>query len=401
MCLVERRFYIEDVAQNGFREILRITIYISEVLAKMRKIILLGLLGSLTIPVHAQSSVTLYGRFDNGFDYINGLTNSSETHTNRFRAQSGDWGASLFGIKGAEDIGDGIKVLFHLESLMNTTNGTVGSGGSFFDRYATVGVSHPSYGTFLMGRQLSLINNSWDFDPFGQTSWSSFSLVRGRNVPLASNSVSYDSPKIFGFEVSGQYSLSNATNWNGNGTTTQGRADAAQLTYTSALFQIRGIYDEIRNPANGRLDDVFHYSRGYFGGLNIFLGPVKISTVYQTFHADSAPAVNQGVTSLRQVWGGVAWQATDAAALNAAVYHVNANNSGGNATIYALGGSYNLSKRTLVDAEIATIHNSSTANFGLEANPAGPGGVTATGMNDNPQPGHSQTGVFIGMQHTF
>jgi len=38
-----------------------------------------------------------------------------------------------------------------------------------------------------------------------------------------------------------------------------------------------------------------------------------------------------------QEWGGVTWQATPAAALIAAVYHVNANNGGGNATIYTIG----------------------------------------------------------------
>jgi predicted porin len=350
---------------------------------------------------HAQSSLTLYGRFDDGIEYINGLVNGAGGHTHRIRFESGDWGGSLFGLKGSEDIGGGVKVLFHLETIPNTATGAVGVPGAFWSHFSTVGFSHEAYGTVTFGRMLTTINNSWDFDPFGQSAWSSFSLVRGRNVPVANNSIEYDSPRWFGFDASGQYSLSNATNWNGNGSTGQGRADALQLTYTGALFQVRGIYDEIRDPANGKLDDVFQYSRGYFGGLNVFLGSFKLSAVYQTFHADSAPVANRGITILRQAWGGVTWQVTPAASVSAAAYHVNANNGGGNATIYTLGGAYNLSKRTLLDMQVATIHNSSTANFGLSSNPAGPGGVSAVGENDNPGYGHSQTGVYVGMQHSF
>jgi hypothetical protein len=42
------------------------------------------------------------------------------------------------------------------------------------------------------------------------------------------------------------------------------------------------------------------------------------------------------------------------------------------------------------------VRNSSTANFGLNANPAGT--AVSTG---NPHPGGSQTGVYAGIQHLF
>jgi predicted porin len=78
------------------------------------------------------------------------------------------------------------------------------------------------------------------------------------------------------------------------------------------------------------------------------------------------------------------------------VYHVNGNNGAGNATIYTIGGSYNLSKRTLLDIQLATNRNSKTANFGLNADNAGTS--TAT---DNPLQGHQQSGVYAGIQHSF
>jgi predicted porin len=369
---------------------------------KMKKALLAASLLTFGVAAHAQSSVTLYGRLDAGLEYISGLSNGTGGSTHRFKAESGDWGTSLWGMKGVEDIGGGNKVLFQLEGSFNTMTGQGPGGGGLFNRWATVGMSNDAYGTLTAGRMLYISNGVWDFDPFGQSNWSSASLVRGRNWPQSSNNIAYQSPKIAGFDFYGQYALSNATNWNGNGTTAQGREAGAQITYTAPIFQVRGIYDEIRSPANGQFTDAFTASREYSALVNVFLGQFKIQGAYQAIRTSSAAAGSLNPTSLDHEWGGVTWQATPAAALIAAVYHVNANKGGGNATIYTIGGSYNLSKRTLLDIQIAHARNSSTANFGLEANNAGAGGPQSDGsFNDNPLPGHSQTGVYAGIQHSF
>jgi len=383
----------------------------------MKKALLAAALMTAGVVAHAQSSVTLYGRLDAGLEYMTGVPQGTGANgqatgsTNRWRAESGDWGTSLWGMKGVEDIGGGNKVLFQLEGSFNTMTGAGPGGGGLFNRWATVGLSNDQYGTFTMGRMLYISNGVWDFDPFGQSNWSSASLVRGRNWPQSSNNFAYQSPKIAGFDFYGQYALSNATSWNGNGTTAQGREDGAQITYTSSLFQIRGLYDEIRNPANGTLygpnatgvntanigTGVFSASREYSALLNVFLGQFKIQAAYQAIRSSGATGVLPGTpTTLNHEWGGVTWQATPAAALIAAVYHVNGNNGAGNATIYTVGGSYNLSKRTLLDLQVATTQNSKTANYGLNANNSG----TAV-STDNPLPGHSQTGVYAGIQHSF
>ncbi|RFU46129.1 porin [Paraburkholderia sp. DHOC27] len=377
----------------------------------MKKALLAAALMSAGVIAHAQSSVTLYGRLDAGVEYISGLPNANYNgSTSRWRLESGDWGTSLWGMKGVEDLGGGNKALFQLEGSFSTATGAGPGGGELFNRWATVGMSNDQFGTLLLGRELFISNGVWDFDPFGQSNWSSASLVRGRNWPQSSNNVSYQSPKLYGFDVYGQYSLSNSTSWNGNGTTPQGREDGLQLTYTNSLFQVRGLYDEIRNPTTGTLGDPsagsvagpFSFGREYFGGVNVFLGQFKIQAVYQGVRTSGETNVPFGTpTTTDQEWGGVTWQATPAAALIAAVYHVNANNGGGNGTIYTIGGSYNLSKRTLLDIQVATARNSKTANFGLDANNPGPGGDTSAGYNENPLQGHSQTGVYAGIQHSF
>ncbi|RQR27738.1 porin [Burkholderia sp. Bp9143] len=364
----------------------------------MKKPLMIASLLAIGATAHAQSSVTLYGRIDAGIEYMSGLVNANGGSTSRWRAESGDWGTSLWGMNGVEDLGGGNKAVFHLEGGLNTMNGTMtGGANQIFNRGATVGLANDRLGTLKLGQQLYITNTGiWDFDPFGYTSWSAASLLRGRNWPVTSNAISYQSPKFYGFDVYGQYSLSNGTHWNYN-PAGQGRQAGLQITYTNQLFQARGIYDEIRDPANGRFDDAYNFSRDYFAGVNVFLGQFKVTAAYEAVHANGSPANGSPTTSAQQVWGGVTWQATPAAALTGAVYHVNASNGGGNATIYTVGGTYNLSKSTLLDFQVATVRNSKTANFGLEANAAGPGGPT----NDNPLPGHSQSGVYVGIQHLF
>jgi len=387
--------------------------------AKMKKALLAAALMSAGVIAHAQSSVTLYGRLDMGVAYMNGIgagtgANGQATHgSSQVQLESGYWGTSLWGMKGVEDIGGGNKVLFHLEGSFSTANGSLGSAGSLWNRWATIGVANDQFGTLLAGRMLFISNGIWDFDPFGQSNWSSASMVRGRNWPQSSNNISYQSPNWMGFDVYGQYAFSNATSWNGNGTTPQGREAGLQLTYTSSLFQIRGLYDEIRNPLNGQLggaysdvnsvnanntgQGVFAYSRDYMAMFNLFLGSFKVQGGYEAIRSSGMnPGIIGQPTTLDHEWGGVTWQMTPAAALIAAVYHVNANNGGGNATLYTVGGSYNLSKRTLLDIQAGTVQNSKTANFGLNANNFGT--AAATG---NPVPGHSQVGVYAGIQHSF
>jgi predicted porin len=368
----------------------------------MKKALLAASLLTVGVAAHAQSSVTLYGRLDAGLEYMsgaptggaNGVTTGS---ANRFRAESGDWGTSLWGLKGVEDLGGGNKAVFQLEGSFNTMTGQGPGNNGIFNRWATVGIANDQFGTFLLGRELFISNGVWDFDPFGQSNWSSASLVRGRNWPQSSNNVSWQSPKIAGFDVYGQYAFSNSTHFNGGPGATQGREGGVQVTYTTSLFQVRGLYDEIRDAANGQLDNPFTASREYFAGVNVFLGQFKIQAVYQASRTSGMTNTPSGTpTTTDQEWGGVTWQATPAAALIAAVYHVNTNNGGGNANIYTIGGSYNLSKRTLLDIQIASARNSKAANFGLNANNAGD-----TVSTDNPLPGHNQTGVYAGIQHSF
>jgi predicted porin len=371
----------------------------------MKKALIAAALMSAGVVAQAQTSVTLFGRLDAGVEYMNGLPNAAGTgSTSRWRGESGNWGTSLWGLKGSEDLGGGTHAIFHLEGSFNTMSGAGPGAGELWNRYAQVGATNDRFGTLLLGRALTLDGDDlWAYDPFGQSSWSSASLVRGRNWQASSNNIAYDSPTIGGFALRSQYSLGNQTSFNkgatGNGgpLNNAGRSAALEIKYTNSFVQLRALYDELRN-VDGQLGDstngVWGSSREYMAGGNFFVGPVTLNVMYDALRSSGVNGAAFGIpTTATQIYGGATWHATPAAALIAAVYHVNANNGAGNATMYTVGGSYSLSKRTLLDLQIATVRNSSHADFSLEAN--------LPGAADNPLPGHSQTGAYAGIQHVF
>src|SRR5262245_39183159 len=97
----------------------------------------------------AQSSVTLYGVVDAFYQYATGGNSIN-------RLQSGGINGSRLGVRGAEDLGGGLKALFTLESGINLDDGSVGQSGVFWGRQAFVGLGS-DFGTLTLGRQYSSV----------------------------------------------------------------------------------------------------------------------------------------------------------------------------------------------------------------------------------------------------
>lgn len=343
---------------------------------------------ALPMLAHAQGSITLYGRIDNGIAYTSGVTGSNSKRGSLWSAESGNWGGSYIAMKGVEDISPNLHAVFHLEGALLTTTGQ-GVTGVPWNRWAVVGLTHDRYGAFLMGRELSISNDLAQFDPFRYGNQAGAILMRGRSWNKSSNNLSYQSPTVNGFDFYGQYALSNASNWNGNGSTTQGRQAGAQITYSQKWLQVRALYDEIRDPTNGKMDSLFTYSREVALAANVFVGSFKVQAAYQAAHADVASGLP---SALQHEWFGVTWKATPAIDLTAAGYHVNVNHGGGNANFYALGSAYHFSKRTQVNIELSTVRNSRAANFDI-ADDAASSSTNTTG--------HAQTSAYLSINHIY
>jgi predicted porin len=116
-------------------------------------------------PAAAQSSVTLYGLVDTGLRYT---THANPSGDSQFQMLSGA-SESHFGIKGAEDIGGGTKIVFDVENRFFPNTGQTDPAYPFFNT-AFVGVQSNTVGKLTMGRQInpfadavlsSFISNRW------------------------------------------------------------------------------------------------------------------------------------------------------------------------------------------------------------------------------------------------
>ncbi len=112
---------------------------------------ILALLASST--ASANSGLTLYGNIDASLVTASGIGTSS---SRRWSFGEGNWAPSVWGLKGTEDLGGGLKAHLRLEGGFNAGNGAIANGGTtgVFSRMANVGLSGP-FGSVTAGLNLS------------------------------------------------------------------------------------------------------------------------------------------------------------------------------------------------------------------------------------------------------
>ncbi|MCL9876070.1 porin, partial [Ralstonia solanacearum] len=105
--------------------------------------------GAMSAAAQAQSSVTLYGQVDAWVGAQKGFDSSRAGVVN-----PGGMSTSYWGLKGSEDLGNGLKSLFALEAFFRPDTGRAGrfDGDNFFARNAFVGLSSNAWGTIKLGR---------------------------------------------------------------------------------------------------------------------------------------------------------------------------------------------------------------------------------------------------------
>ncbi|MDR3398998.1 MAG: porin [Pandoraea sp.] len=195
-----------------------------------KSLLALGVLGAFAGAAHAQSSVTLYGIIDAGLTYTSktggNLAGTGNTSKN-FAFSNGNLQGSRWGLKGAEDLGGGLKAIFVLENGFNLGTGTLGQNSRMFGRQAYVGLSSATAGTLTIGRQYDSVV---DFvGPYASGSqWSTFAGAHPfdndnlNNSFRVNNTVKYTSVNYGGFSAGGMYGFSNSAN---NGSTGSGFAN--------------------------------------------------------------------------------------------------------------------------------------------------------------------------------
>lgn len=248
--------------------------------------------------VHAQSSVTLYGLIDAGLMYTNNVSQSGSSGA-LVQATSGNINGSRFGVRGAEDLGGGLKAIFVLENGFNVQNGKLGQDGRMFGRQAYVGLSTSQFGTVTLGRQYdSLVDFvaplSGTAGTFGDTGFAHpFDNDNLNHSVRMSNAVKYTSTNYAGLTFGGLYAFSNSTSFAVN------RAYSAGASYAYGPFTAAAGYLQINGSTNttsgsaGAVDIVESTANGTGGfnlgadvqrtvgaGLSYKVGPAVVGFVY-------------------------------------------------------------------------------------------------------------------------
>ncbi|WP_118183966.1 porin [Paraburkholderia phosphatilytica] len=124
---------------------------------------------------HAQSSVQLYGLIDLSVPTYQSHADANGNHVVGMGIGGEPWfSGSRWGVKGAEDIGGGTKVIFRLESEYRMSDGEMEDQGQIFDRDAWVGVQNDTFGKLTAGFQNTIARDASAIygDPYGSAALS-------------------------------------------------------------------------------------------------------------------------------------------------------------------------------------------------------------------------------------
>jgi len=247
---------------------------------KQAKRLLLALTatGAIAAPLHvmAQSSVTLYGTIDEGVEYTSNVSGKSNVEL-AAGLDSGD----RWGLKGAEDLGGGLKTIFQLENGFNLNTGGLNQGGREFGRQAYVGLTSSSFGTFTVGRQYDpLVDMLGPLTANGNWAGSLLAHVYDNdntdNTIRVSNAIKFVSHTYAGFSAEGMYALSNQAGGFADNRLYGMAAQYANgpVTIVGAYLQVNGNAGENAGGAVSSSDTDFAATRNqiYGAGINYALG---------------------------------------------------------------------------------------------------------------------------------
>lgn len=342
----------------------------------------------------AQSSITLYGVADVSVRY---LTNSNANNDGRLYMTNGAITNSRWGLRGSEDLGNGLKAIFVLENGFDLSTGRSGQNNRMFGRQAFVGVSGDQVGAVTLGRQYDSVVDylgplALNGTQYGGTLASHpFDNDNLNNSVRINNAVKFASADFGGFKFGGLYGFSNAA-----GSFADSRAYSAGASYTfggltaaAAYLQLNG-GGSVSNPAGAVAsgDSTFNAARQrtYGGGLNYAFGGGNVGFVFTQTQLNNASSIGSAASGIAN---GFALNGESARFTN---YEVNGrysltpawtvagaytftdarlNGASPKYNQFTLQTDYALSKRTDVYAEAAYQHVHNTGNSGITADIVG------------------------------
>ncbi len=338
-----------------------------------KSLLALAVLGAFASVASAQSSVTVYGIVDASIARVD---NGDVSKTSM---DSGRNAASRIGFKGVEDLGNGLKANFTLESGFNVDTGANANPAALFSRLAFVGLDG-GFGKVRMGRQNSPARNALStFDPFENAgvAGSIDYFVGGATPERVSNQITYLTPNFSGFDGEVAYVFGEA-----EGSNSANRGYAARLGYGNGPIKLALGYANNNTTTAGV--DVADTKVALLGATYDF-GAAMIHAGIGEGKADS----NQGLGSVGKVRSALVGVTVPFGASKVRASYIRSDDRLGSddSDFLALSYTYDLSKRTSMYATYARAGNDNGSANGI----ASLDGVA----------GETSNGIFLGVQHKF
>jgi predicted porin len=363
-----------------------------------KPLLTLALLATVGAGAHAQGSVTVYGLLDVPVEYLTNV-GADGAHDARMPGLTGSFPSRL-GFRGSEDLGGGLKALFTLEQGLGADTGTLNQGGRSFGRQAFVGLSG-NWGTLTLGRQYTMMFwSQLDADILGPNAYGSGSLDSYLPNARTDNALAYRGT-FSGFTVGATYSLGrDAVNAGPSPSGTNCAGESATDTQACREWSVLAKYDTATWGLALAVDEI-RGGTGAFAGLtssalkdrrSTAAGWVKFDVLKLGAGVIARDNDASATTPRSNLWYvGAAYALTPAFTLDGEAFKLDYKDSANQATLFALRGTYALSKRTAVYATAGRIANDGTLALSVSNAAAGSG----------PAAGNSQSGLAMGIRHSF
>ncbi|WP_296942958.1 porin [uncultured Massilia sp.] len=324
----------------------------------------LAALAALANPARAQSSVSISGMLDVGLVHESGGVAGAAT-----KVTSGVEKGSRLLFRGSEDLGGGTSAIFLLESGFQADSGTLGQGGLLFGRQAYVGLASRNRGTLLLGRQYTpnYVTMATVGDPFAAGLAGVFSSVFANSGGRMNNTVKYLTPRVRGWGAEFAYGAGEVA-----GSTRTGSSAGAALGYSAGRLNARLGYHyrnndtataQGRSPArNVLLAANYDFTRikAYFAyGINRGLNSAQLPAA-NAYRAAVAPVAS---TDSRDLLLGATVPLGAGKLIASTIHKDDRGRADQDASLYALGYVYYLSKRTDLYVAYGYIDNRNGAGY--------------------------------------
>jgi len=286
--------------------------------------------------------------------------------------------ATVYGLVGHEDVGNGIHVNFQLEDGFSGATGASTVGTAAFNRLAWVGLSGP-FGAFRIGRQKKPEYQYLDgvLDPTaGKTFASPVSVFQDVAV-RANNAITYFAPDFYGVTAQFMVAMRDQTTKPSNGLELYN----AVARYTKGPFVGAVGYEQWGNATGTALQRVFRVAGAYK------VGQARLYLAYLAEHQSD----NSENRRIYEVSGSYMFNAAN---MLSVMYGYLSDQTGQGNNGQEIGAIYEyfLSKRTILYAAAAFVQNRNQGEYTLN-------GTQYYGVAV--APGSNVRGVILGIAHKF